>query len=150
MTPDQIWSDYCSATGHSGTYRGVDAFGDGAALQNELLALVLDGTKQATCSLARDFNEERPPEPGDHWIITDGHNVPKAIIRTRSVEPRPIREVDETFARIEGEGDKSLKYWKQSHDAYFRHQGDREGFVYDDSMIGLCEQFDVVWPINGD
>ena len=86
------------------------------------------------------------PAPGDHWIITDGARVPRCILRTTNVELKPICEVDEEFARIEGEGDKSLAFWKRAHDAYFTRQGEREGFAYDNSMVGVCEQFERVWP----
>jgi len=146
MTPDHIWRAYCTATGHSGTYRGVDGFGDDPAMADALLTLVMDGTKRATCGLARDFTDELLPAPGDHWIITDGARAPRCIIRTTEVELVPIRDVTAEFAAIEGEGDKSIQYWKREHDAYFTRQGAREGFTYDDSMIGVCEQFECVWP----
>ena len=143
---EAIWADYIAATGVTEPHRGTDWFGDTPDLADKLLALVMDGTKRATCCLARDFTTEPLPAPGDHWIITDGAHVPRCILRTTHVELKPIREVDAEFARIEGEGDKSLAYWKRAHDAYFTRQGEREGFTYDDSMVGVCEQFERVWP----
>ena len=143
---DAMWADYVAATGVIGTHRGTDWFGDTPELADQLLALVMDGTKRATCCLARDFADEPLPAPGDHWIITDGEHIPRCIIKTTHVELRPIREVDAAFARTEGEGDKSLAFWKSAHDAYFTRQGEREGFAYDDSMIGICEEFERVWP----
>ena len=145
--PGQLWDAYCSATGHAGHYRDVDAFGDDPAIADALLALVLAGTKRATCSLARDYADAPLPAPGDHWVITDGAGVPRCIIRTTRVELVPIREVDAAFAAVEGEGDGSLAYWKREHDAYFARQARREGFAYDDGMVGVCERFACVWPV---
>ena len=146
MTPDALWTAYCTATGHSGSPRGTDWFGDDPVMADTLLALVMDGTKRATCGLARDYADEPLPARGDHWIITDGARVPRCIIRTTRVELVPIREVTPEFAAIEGEGDGSLDYWKREHDAFFTRQAAREGFSYSDAMIGVCEQFECVWP----
>lgn len=146
MNANALWADYCAETGATGPTPPVDVFGDNPVMNDELLALVLDGTKRATCCLARDFVSGDLPKVGDCWIIADGAGIPRAIIRTSHVELRPIRGVDANFAFIEGEGDKSLAYWKREHDAYFQRQATAEGFIYDDSMIGVCEQFECVWP----
>ena len=141
-----LWNDYCAATGHAGAPPVMDAFGDDPAMQDALLALVLDGTKRATCCLARDFAGGDAPRPGDHCIIMDGAGMPRCIIRTVSVTPTPIRDVTAEFAATEGEGDGSLAYWKREHDAFFTRQAAREGFGYHDGMTGLCEVFECVWP----
>jgi uncharacterized protein YhfF len=146
MNAETLWADYCAAIGESGPVPPIDVFGDNPAMNDELLDLVLEGTKRATCCLARDFAEGDQPKIGDYWIIADGAGTPRAIIRTCHIELKAICDVDDSFAHIEGEGDKSLAYWKTEHDAYFQRQATAEGFVYDDSMIGICEQFDCVWP----
>lgn len=146
MNADALWANYCAETDETGPTPPVDVFGDDPAMNDALLALVLDGTKRATCCLARDFVDGDLPKVGDYWIIADGAGTQRAIIRTSHVELRQIRAVDAKFASIEGEGDKSLAYWKREHDAYFQRQATAEGFVYDDSMVGVCEQFDCVWP----
>ena len=150
LPPDAalLWADYQRETGNTERLRGVDSFGDSPAMADELLGLVMAGTKRATCGLARDFADD-PLRPGDHWIIVDGRGEARCILRTVSVTPTPIREVDAAFARLEGEGDLSLDWWKREHDAYFTRQGAREGFVYDDAMTGLCEVFERVWPLEG-
>ena len=141
-----FWDAFCKETGHTGQPRGVDGFGDDPDMANELIELVIQGIKRATCCLARDFTDEPLPAPGDLWIMTDGQNTPRCIVETTHMELTPIREVKAEFAFIEGEGDKSLAYWKREHDAYYTRQGEREGFTYDDSMIGVCEQFRCIWP----
>jgi len=127
MNAQDLWDAYCSATGHSGPLPDIDQFGDTPELADELLALVLNHTKRATCCLARDFTTQARPKQGDHWIITDGAGQAACIIKTT---------------------DKTLAYWKREHDAYFTRQATREGFSYDDKMLGLCEAFEKVWPNN--
>jgi len=148
VTDRDFWQAYCDATGHTGRQPESDWFGDTPKMADELLALVLEGTKQATCCLARDFKTEARPKRGDHWIITNGQKQPTCIIKTTQVELMRICDVTAEFAQIEGEGDKSLAYWKREHDAYFTRQAAREGFVYDDKMIGICEIFEKVWPLD--
>lgn len=148
MSAQKLWDAYCSATGHAGGLPESDQFGDTANMADELLALVMNGTKRATCCLARDFSSEARPKPGDHWIITDGKGCAACIIKTTEVELVRICDVTIDFAFTEGEGDKSLTYWKREHDAYFTRHASKEGFTYDDKMIGICETFEKVWPVT--
>lgn len=146
MSAKSLWDAYCAATGHTGPQPECDQFGDTEDLGDELLALVLSGTKQATCCLARDFSTAERPKIGDHWIITDGRGQAVCIVKTTQTEFVRICDVSAEFAFIEGEGDRTLAYWKREHDAYFMRQAAREGFKYDDKMIGICETFEKVWP----
>ena len=148
MSAQDLWDDYCAATRQSAPLPELDQFGDSADLADELLALVLNGTKRATCSLARDFSTQTRPKPGDHLIITDGAGRAVCIIKTLAIELVRICDVTADFAFTEGEGDKSLAYWKREHDAYFTRQAVDEGFTYDDKMIGVCETFEKVWPLT--
>src|SRR5687768_4459230 len=90
-------------------YRGLRsfAFGDGPALADELLDLVMKGVKTATCSTE---DEPNTPTPGERWIVLDGSGAPRCVIETTEVAYRRFGEVDETFAYEEGEGDRSLDY----------------------------------------
>ena len=142
-----FWGDFQAETGLPGFPRGVDAFGDSEALMDELLALVLIGQKRGTAGLARWFENDPdgPPKPGDLWIITDGRGKPACVIRTEKVDIVPVNQVTEEFAYIEGEGDRSLKWWLDAHNAYFEREAEREGFTYSDDMPVICEQFELVW-----
>ncbi len=144
-----LWREYCAATGYTGQCPPIDQFGDSKELGDELLDLVLAGRKQATCELKIwfDNHNEALPKPGDHWIITNGSGMPKCIIQTTQVDFCAVQDVDEKFASDEGEGDSSLKWWKNAHDAYFERQADRDGFTYTDNMICVCERFKLVWPL---
>ncbi len=103
-----------------------------------------DGPKRATTGLLSDYEEEGEalPETGDYSVLLDGRGGPLCIIRTTHVELRPFGEVDAEFARVEGEGDRSLDYWRRAHLAFF----DRLDIEIDDGTMMVLERFDLVWP----
>ncbi len=142
-----FWTRFQLATGETARPRGVDAFGDSPEMMDELLALVLSRTKQATASLARWYvdDPEGLPKPGDLWLITDGRGVPACVTRTTQVDVMPIREVDAQFAWDEGEGDRSYDYWITEHRKFWRREAAREGFEYSDDLDVVCERFELVW-----
>lgn len=97
------------------------AFGDNPRIADELLALVLAGTKTATSSALSDYDaDDTPiPEAGELSIILDGEGHPAALIRTTEVEIVPFDEVTADFASAEGEDDRSLESWRAEHTTYF-------------------------------
>ena len=112
------------------------AFGDGPALADELLELVLAGVKTATCSTE---DEPNTSTSGERWIVLDGRGHPRCVIETTEVTYRRFGEVDAAFAHDEGEGDRSLAYWRSAHRRYF----DRLGKFNEDMML-MCERFRLV------
>ena len=149
MTPDQaaFWGRFQAETGETAAPRGVDAFGDSEAMMDELLALVLAGTKRATATLARWFEDDPAglPRPGDLWVITDGRGAPACVIRTTQVDVMPVHAVDADFAAAEGEGDGSHADWITEHRKFWRREAEREGFVYSDELDVVCERFELAW-----
>jgi len=117
------------------------AFGDSPALADELLALVLAGKKTATCAALRDYAEGSTDKPvvGRRDVVLDGAGRPAAVIETVEIMYRRFDEVDEAFARDEGEGAATLEQWRQDHETYFRRNG---GFS--PNMDLLCERFRLV------
>ena len=110
------------------------AFGDGPELADELLDLVIRGVKTATCS-----TEDQASTPGARWIVRDGHGQPRCVIETTQVTYRRYNEVDAAFAFDEGEGDRSLAYWRQAHRNYFGRLG-----KFSEDMMLMCERFRLV------
>ncbi|QIX26253.1 ASCH domain-containing protein [Nocardioides sp. JQ2195] len=119
------------------------AFGANADQADRLLALVLDGTKTATSSALRDYDSGQEPVPtvGTLSIITDGAGTPRALITTTDVRIVPFGDVDVEHARLEGEGDLSLEYWRDVHREFFTETG---GEVTDDTEI-VMERFKILW-----
>jgi uncharacterized protein YhfF/dihydrofolate reductase len=122
-------------------------FGDGPEMADELGGLVYRGTKTATCSSLWEIEHdgEPVPRPGDLSIILDGRGDPLCIIETTEVEVMPFNAVDAGFAHDEGEGDRSLTYWRAAHWRFFSRTLAAIGRTPDETMPLVCERFRVVW-----
>lgn len=123
----------------------VFAFGDSRELADRLAMLVTEGVKTATCSALWTYEEKQKPLPrrGDLSVVLDGNYVPVAIIETVDVFVSPFNEVPESFAYDEGEGDRSLGYWREAHRRYFSRQRFKNR-AFDEQMPLICERFRVV------
>jgi uncharacterized protein YhfF len=122
------------------------AFGDSPVMADELLALVLAGIKTATCGALRDYatDGEAMPAVGRRDVVLDGRGRRAAVIETTEVVVRRFDEVDAAFARDEGEGDRTLAYWRAGHRAYFERNG---GFAPDMELV--CERFRLMEDLRG-
>jgi uncharacterized protein YhfF len=120
------------------SYRNLRAFafGDSPALADELLGLVMKGVKTATCS-----SEDEPniSVPGERWVVLDGRGEPRCVIESIEVSFRRFGEVNAAFAYEEGEGDRSLAYWREAHRRYFGRLG-----KFSEDMMLMCERFRLV------
>ena len=116
------------------------SFGDGPELADALLALVLAGRKTATCWAAE---EGLLTEVDKRMVVLDGSGRPRAVIETVALEERRFHEVDAAFAFEEGEGDRTLAFWRAAHERYFTRL---KQFAPD--MPLWCERFRVVEVIG--
>jgi uncharacterized protein YhfF len=123
------------------------AWGFGATPEqsDELLGLVLDGTKTATASSYADYEkeDEELPAPGMLGIVLDGEGHPRALVVTTETRVVPFDQVDADHAREEGEGDLSLEHWRESHERFFTEHA--EGGFRPDMRVVL-ERFRVLYP----
>lgn len=122
------------------------SFGATPEHADELLRLVLDGTKTATASALWDYEAEGEdlPQPGTLGIVLDGVGHPHALIETTDVEVVPFDEVDEAHAHLEGEGDRTLAHWRAVHERFFtEHAAHDRGFSPD--MPVVLERFRVLY-----
>lgn len=151
MTIDQFWQDFLAtlppdAPAHTAAYV-AEAFGDNPALADELAALVLAGKKTATCSSLWEWEAEAnpPPAPGAFWIVLDGQGAPLCVTETVEVALRRYDEVDAQFAYAEGEGDRSLAYWREAHRRFFTRTLPAIGKEFATDMPLVCERFRIVY-----
>jgi len=118
-----FWTEYLSQSGRDETTPLYDVlhFDDNQEGANQLARLVLGGKKRATASLLWEYNlvGRRHPREGDLSVVTDWDGSPLCVIETTQVDVRAFEDVAEDFAAAEGEGDLSLKYWRDAHWAYF-------------------------------
>ncbi len=107
-------------------YPGSDAWqvGDSPELASELADLIKKGIKTASCCSFSSYQQEKfAPRIGSYNIILDGQNTPVCVIRLISMRLVCFCDVTEAFARKEGEGDLSLKYWQKEHQRFFTCEG---------------------------
>ena len=111
--------------------------------------LVLAGHKRATTSSLwwYQHNDEPLPKVGDLNLITNWHGVAQCIIETKEVQIMPFCDVSQEYASIEGEGDKSLDFWRQVHWAYFTRELGELALKPCEDMPVVCEVFDVVYSL---
>lgn len=124
------------------------AFGATAEHADGLLELVLSGVKTGTASSVWDYEASGDPMPqvGELSVILDGRGMPRAVIRTTSLQTVPFDEVSEEHAHAEGEGDRTLSAWREIHERFWRtHSEDPRSWAPD--MPVLCERFELVHPL---
>jgi uncharacterized protein YhfF len=148
---EQFWQQYRATqpTSHSLPVEPPNAwgFGDSGAMADELGQLVRDGIKTATCSLLweHETDGEAIPQAGELSIILDGSGHPLCLIQTFEVEIKPYSEVDAQFAYDEGEGDRSLAYWRDAHWRFFSRVCERINCRVSETMPLVCERFRVIF-----
>ena len=139
MTAEELWEQ----SGLAGEYDAW-AFGSDA---DGLAELVSKGIKTATCS-AYDFYElegEELPKVGEYGVILDSQDEAVCIIKTTKVYVTAYDKVTEEHAFKEGEGDRSLEYWRKVHKEFFTEELKEIGQEFDEKMKLVCEEFEVVW-----
>lgn len=126
----------------------AEGWGDSPEMADELGALIAAGTKIATCSALWEYEAEGEalPEVGTKTIVLDGRGEPLCIIETTEVEIRAYDEVDERFVYDEGEGNRSLEYWREAHWSFFSRTLPNIGKEPAPDMPLVCERFRVVYP----
>jgi uncharacterized protein YhfF len=138
---EEFWSEFVAETGIDGPHAAF-GFAEGASrdVVTRLARLVSSGTKRATTGIREPG--EPPPDVGDLSIVLDGDGEPVCVIRTTRVETRRFGDVDEAFAFDEGEGDRTLAYWRAAHQRFFHSVG----IPVDDATEVELEWFELLWP----
>jgi uncharacterized protein YhfF len=122
-------------------------FGSSPEMADALGDLVVRGIKTATCSLFWEYAHTHDPVPkaGDFSIILNGSGEPVCLIETVDVQIRPYNAVEAAFAYEEGEGDRSLAYWREVHWRFFEGTCQEIGLAPTQEMPLVCERFRLVY-----
>lgn len=150
VAADELWKAYLEVLPQSERQRDyfeAFQFGVGREMANQLARLVLDGIKTATSDLVwhLDFQHKPRWQVGDEHVVLDGFWTPVCVIRTTELEVKPFGEVDEAFARDYGEGDRSLRWWREHVFAWYARQCETMGLQASYDMPLQCERFEVVF-----
>lgn len=118
----------------------------GEYLPDKLIGLVKRGMKTGTSSAADLYDDdEKRPEVDDLSVITYGNGLPGCIIRTVEVRNKKFKDISGEEARLEGEGDLSLQYWRDGHRLFFKMEYDEAGKVFNEDIPVYFQRFEVVY-----
>ena len=144
MTPQECWNQYKKINPLAGPEPEAWAFG---AAPDLLAELVVQGIKKATASAYDEYvhYEEELPRVGDLDVVLDGQGQAVGIIETTKVTVLPFREVSADHAYKEGEGDRSLAYWRQVHEELFTKWLADIGLSFSPASKVVLEEFQLVY-----
>ena len=148
---EAYWSGYLKTLPAGSPMRDeqyvAEGWGDSPRLADELGTLIVTGAKTATCSALWEYEAEGSalPEAGSKTIVLDGQDDPLCIVETTEVVVRPYDEVDAKFAYEEGEGHRSLEYWRDAHWRFFSRTLPTIGKEPSVDMPLVCERFRVIY-----
>lgn len=143
------WVEFCRQAGvDKDMSYDAFSFGHTKEMADSLGKLVVEGIKTGTSSgyALYEVEQEILPQIGEYSIVLDGEQQPLCVIQNKSVKVLPFHDVEEKYARLEGEGDFSLDCWRQIHleffnPLYLKHFGRK--FRMEDLIV--FEEFEVVY-----
>lgn len=145
MTHQELWAAYKAVNPEAGD--GYEAWAYGAD-PDTLAELTRTGLKTATASAGvwYEIGEEPMPRAGEYSVVLNSREEAVCVIRTTRVYTVPFDQVGVEQAWREGEGDRSLAYWRKVHEEFFRAELAEAGLEFSPAMPVVCEEFEVVYP----
>ena len=145
MTGKELWNIFIRENNLHEIANDYEAWAFGTDA-DELAHLVEIGTKTATSSAYPLYELKNEPLPlsGVYSVILDSKGNAVCIIKTTKVEVVPFYKVTAEHAYKEGEGDKSLDFWRDVHEKFFSRHLAKAGLKFTTDMKVVCEEFTVV------
>jgi uncharacterized protein YhfF len=125
----------------------------GSELRRELTDLVLAGTKTATAGLLveLELDDEEMPVAGMREVVLDADGRYACVIETTDCRVVRMADVDDGFARDEGEGFADAADWRAAHERFWngyldeiRARLEDPAFSLADDTAIICQRFRVV------
>lgn len=144
MTQEEMWNAYRAVNPAAGEDFEAWAYG---GEPDHLAELTCAGVKTATSSAGvwYESGEEPMPQAGGYSVILNSRDEAVCVIRTTRVYTAPFGQVSAGHAYREGEGDRSLDYWRRVHEEFFRAELAEAGLEFSTGMPVVCEEFEVVF-----
>ncbi len=110
---------------------------------DELAELVISGKKTLTCSSLKEYELENEslPKAGELSIVLGADDTPKCIIECTKMYTIVFKDAGEEIAYKEGEGDRSLSYWRQAHLDFFGWLYPEMGLEFNEDEKIVVEEF---------
>lgn len=145
MTADDMWAVFLAQNPE--ITQEMDAWSFGA--EPDLLAqLVLEGTKTVTASAYDLYTADKEPLPeiGSYDVVLDSQGRAICVIQIKKMTVLPFNQVSADHAFKEGEGDRSLVWWRQVHEELFTQWFTDCGLTFTEDSKIVLEEFEVVYP----
>ena len=146
MTDKELWTAYiqkypCYKNEH------YESWCYGSDTPDLLAELTVSGMKTATASAFPFYEYEKCvlPKAGEHSIIMNTEGSAVCIVKTVKVTVLPFMQVSEEHAYKEGEGDRSLHYWRTVHAKVFSDELAEINMRFSENMLVVCEEFQMVF-----
>lgn len=144
MTAQEMWERFVKEKNIEEAEYDAWAFGDDA---DGLAELVKQGIKTGTSSAypLYELEGEPLPEANGYSVILNLKEEAVCIIENTKGYIVAFCEVSAEHAFKEGEGDRSLTYWRRVHEEFFSECMEEAGLTFDGNMKVVCEEFRVVY-----
>ncbi len=148
---ETFWNEFCEISGtNPEIYYQTWYFGNTSEMARNLAELVLRGDKRGTATLLESakLSPESAPILDVHSVVTDFEGSPMCVIQATEIQNVPFNEVTSEFAFEEGEGDKTLEYWRRVHHDFFTKDAAENNLEFHEKSIVVCEKFKLLFPKN--
>lgn len=145
MPTQQYWKEFIN---DNPKYEGKSYTAWQFGVDPDVLAdLVVSGKKTLTCSSLKEYEVENEslPEAGEVSIVLGADDIPKCIIECTKVYTVVFKDADEEIAYKEGEGDRTLSYWRQAHLDFFGWLYPEMGLEFNESEEIVVEEFKLIY-----
>ncbi|MGQ5708854.1 ASCH domain-containing protein [Lactobacillus sp. PSON] len=142
----KYWHEFCKKH-NLDVNTPIEAFAFGRTDEeaNYLADLVNKGIKTATTSAYDFYIEDSLPKAGNYSIILNANDEPVCVIRNTDVQITPYNKITPEYAFLEGEGDRSYKYWREVHDEFFKQEFKEQlNEAFDPKSLMVCEFFEKI------
>ena len=150
--PNQVWNNYLKSIGEDPAktdkkFTMIEHFCDDKEQTDSLYKLVIQGIKRATTASVKicEYYNEDISRPGDYWIVTNFDETECCVVQTIKSTIKKFKDVTEEDAFIEGEGDRSLQYWRKAHIDFFKEEYESLGWTFSEETEVVFEEFNVVY-----
>lgn len=148
MTATELWNKFRETDPDNIPEEMPEAWRFGSSDPNKLARLTMEGIKTATASAYPCYVYEKCalPKTGQYDIVLDSEEKEAlCIIKNKSVRMVPFNEVTAEHAYKEGEGDRSLLYWRTVHQEVFTEELKEENLTFSEDMLVVCEEYERVF-----
>ena len=144
MTAEEMWGIFAKENNIENEEYEAWAYGDDP---DTLAELTVKGIKTATCSAYYGYENEveELPKEGEYSVILNSKDEAVCVTKNVRVYIERFKDISREHAYKEGEGDRSLEYWRKVHIDFFTKELGEAGVEFNEDMKVVCEEFTVVF-----